>query len=116
MVRDDSEIGMVDVPLDQLQLLKRLQALNDELDRKIALRVAHQPRPWHSRARAKQLPPTGDGWNIWLVMAGRGWGKRIPGRTGSLSRPQGIPVPNGRLLPLLGVIVVKLALRARRAC
>jgi DNA-binding XRE family transcriptional regulator len=29
---------------------------------------------WHSIARANQLPPDGD-WRIWLLMAGRGFGK-----------------------------------------
>jgi phage terminase large subunit-like protein len=33
---------------------------------------------WRSEARAEQLPPAGD-WYIWLVMAGRGWGKTWTG-------------------------------------
>ena len=35
-------------------------------------------RAWRARARPKQLPPGGD-WNIWLIMAGRGWGKNFVG-------------------------------------
>ena len=30
---------------------------------------------WHSWGRPEQLAPEGDDWNIWLVLAGRGFGK-----------------------------------------
>lgn len=30
---------------------------------------------WNAWARPEQLPPEGDDWNIWLVLAGRGFGK-----------------------------------------
>jgi len=30
---------------------------------------------WQSWGRPEQLPPEGDDWNIWLVLAGRGFGK-----------------------------------------
>jgi phage terminase large subunit-like protein len=30
---------------------------------------------WRSWGRPEQLPPEGDDWNIWLVLAGRGFGK-----------------------------------------
>jgi phage terminase large subunit-like protein len=83
----DEEIGMVDVPLEQLQMLKKLQALSEQVDRKIAARAGDRPRPWHKRARAKQLAPNGD-WNIWLVLAGRGWGK-------ATSLETLIPTPSG---------------------
>lgn len=33
---------------------------------------------WVESARLKQLPPDGD-WNIWLILAGRGWGKTRTG-------------------------------------
>jgi len=33
---------------------------------------------WYRRARNKQLKPRGD-WNIWLILAGRGWGKTLTG-------------------------------------
>lgn len=36
------------------------------------------PRPWTTSARPDQLPPAGD-WNIWLLLAGRGWGKTRTG-------------------------------------
>jgi predicted phage terminase large subunit-like protein len=42
---------------------------------------------WLHLARKKQLPPTGD-WNIWLAMAGRGFGKDL-----CLKTP--IPTPEG---------------------
>ena len=35
-------------------------------------------RDWRSIARLEQLPPPGD-WTIWLVMAGRGFGKTRTG-------------------------------------
>ncbi len=38
---------------------------------------------WLTQARAKQLTPQGD-WNIWLILAGRGWGKTRTGATDSL--------------------------------
>src|SRR5438105_9083893 len=30
---------------------------------------------WPAIARSNQLPPPGDGWQIWLLLAGRGFGK-----------------------------------------
>jgi predicted phage terminase large subunit-like protein len=33
---------------------------------------------WYRRARTKQLKPRGD-WNVWLILAGRGWGKTLTG-------------------------------------
>ena len=36
------------------------------------------PRPWEHEARPTQLPPGGD-WFVWLIMAGRGWGKTRTG-------------------------------------
>ena len=33
---------------------------------------------WYRRARNKQLKPRGD-WNVWLILAGRGWGKTLTG-------------------------------------
>lgn len=38
---------------------------------------------WLSRARAKQITPSGD-WHIWLILAGRGWGKTLTGATDAL--------------------------------
>lgn len=32
-------------------------------------------RPWRALARPKQIPPPGSDWSVYLVTAGRGWGK-----------------------------------------
>ena len=32
---------------------------------------------WPAIARPNQLPPPGDWWQIWLLLAGRGFGKRL---------------------------------------
>lgn len=34
---------------------------------------------WKARARPKQLEPNDNDWALWLVMAGRGWGKTLTG-------------------------------------
>jgi phage terminase large subunit-like protein len=34
---------------------------------------------WRAKARPEQLPPPGDAWNGWLLMAGRGFGKTRTG-------------------------------------
>lgn len=49
---------------EELELLTRLR----ELDR----------YDWSLHARPEQLPPDGD-WNVWLILAGRGWGKTRTG-------------------------------------
>jgi predicted phage terminase large subunit-like protein len=74
----DERPELVEAPLEKLQRLQRLRALRAELDRQIALNAPPRPRPWHDQARRDQLPPEGD-WNIWLIMAGRGWGKTATG-------------------------------------
>ena len=40
-----------------------------------ALALKHDWRFW---ARSSQLPPTGDGWDVWAIVAGRGFGKTRP--------------------------------------
>lgn len=37
------------------------------------------PRPWRLTARPSQLPPKGDEWLYWVIMAGRGFGKTFCG-------------------------------------
>ena len=34
---------------------------------------------WRAKARVSQIAPDGDGWSMWLVMAGRGFGKTRTG-------------------------------------
>jgi phage terminase large subunit-like protein len=36
-------------------------------------------RPWRKTARPSQLPPKGDEWLYWIIMAGRGFGKTFVG-------------------------------------
>lgn len=42
------------------------------------LREREPDSQWRSEARPDQLPPSGD-WFVWLVLAGRGWGKTWTG-------------------------------------
>lgn len=37
------------------------------------------PNDWRKLARPEQLPPEGDNWHIWLIVAGRGYGKTRAG-------------------------------------
>ena len=46
---------------------------------------------WATWARPSQVPPGGD-WLVWLVLAGRGWGKTHTGGRGSI-RTYGEAVP-----------------------
>lgn len=51
------------------------------LEAKVALRDALRERTrtkWADQARSDQLPPVGD-WFVWLILAGRGWGKTRTG-------------------------------------
>lgn len=34
---------------------------------------------WLQSARTSQLPPAGDDWDVWFILAGRGWGKTRTG-------------------------------------
>lgn len=68
---------------DRLTLMHRLQALHPlrqrrvlaPFERRFAVRAV---RAWPSVARDEQLPPPGD-WRVWLIMAGRGFGKTRAG-------------------------------------
>jgi phage terminase large subunit-like protein len=57
-----------------------LAASLDETDRRMLIRLLGESQLekflalWEHRARPAQLPPPGD-WQVWLVMAGRGFGK-----------------------------------------
>jgi phage terminase large subunit-like protein len=58
--------------LDPTEIDRRLSQLDDELTEQ-ALRGA-----WWFVGRPEQLTPEGN-WNIWLILAGRGWGKTRSG-------------------------------------
>lgn len=62
---------LADVKLEKLRRLRELQAelkrLKDEEDGVVK-------KPWREIARPEQLAPTGE-WFVWLILAGRGWGK-----------------------------------------
>lgn len=77
MARDEVP-DHVEAPLEKLEELARLRAQMASLDRHVALHAPPRPRPWHGLARAEQLPPDGDH-NIWLILAGRGFGKTRSG-------------------------------------
>ena len=59
---------------DQLEKLKKITATLADED---AHAFASQVR-WTSTARNKQVAPRGD-WSVWLILAGRGWGKTRTG-------------------------------------
>jgi phage terminase large subunit-like protein len=71
----DQAPGVVECPPEKLALLKARRDRLAAMQRQIASQAPARPRPWHSEARPSQLPPAGDDWNIWLVLAGRGFGK-----------------------------------------
>lgn len=77
MARNQPDI--VEAPLDKLELLALLQQQQLELNRLIAINAPPRARPWHTQAREEQLMPDGDGWSIWLILAGRGFGKTRAG-------------------------------------
>jgi phage terminase large subunit-like protein len=49
-----------------------------ELEEYEAILAAEAAVPWGEIARAGQLAPPGE-WRVWLVLAGRGWGKTRTG-------------------------------------
>src|SRR3546814_18899627 len=53
---------------------ERMTALNELSDRELATLMFD----WRFWARTKQLPPPG-GWRVWLILAGRGFGKTRTG-------------------------------------
>lgn len=67
-------------------LVAEVAALSDAEARRLA---------WLLEARPEQLPPPGDDWLVWLVQAGRGWGKTRVGAEDSSDWLQAHP--GGRL-------------------
>lgn len=66
---------LLEIKLDKLRRLRELQQQQRELDNGDATRKA-----WHETARPDQREPEGD-WFVWLILAGRGWGKGSDIRT-----------------------------------
>ncbi|MBI1257594.1 MAG: ATP-binding protein [Chloroflexi bacterium] len=52
---------------------------------------------WELWAREGQLPPKGD-WRIWLIMAGRGWGKTIAITEWAIEQARAMPKSRGALV------------------
>lgn len=62
--------SITELKLKRLHYLRRLQKELQELEGW----ETKTRRPWREEARQDQLPPEGD-WYVWLILAGRGWGK-----------------------------------------
>ena len=52
---------------------------------------------WPLWARDAQLPPSGD-WRIWLIMAGRGWGKTLAITQWAIAQARAMPKSRGALV------------------
>ena len=65
----------IEADLETLRRLAKLRQQNELWDLHLARNAPARPRPWHTAARENQLAPPGDDWNIWLFLAGRGFGK-----------------------------------------
>jgi phage terminase large subunit-like protein len=52
---------------------------------------------WEFRARPKQLPPSGN-WHIWLLLAGRGFGKTLAVTQWALAQAKALPGSRGALV------------------
>jgi hypothetical protein len=63
------------LPIDEQRRLLALAGIEQVEHRR---RQATSESSWPSIARPEQLPPPGD-WRLWLVLAGRGWGKTRTG-------------------------------------
>ena len=58
--------------------LKKLQSIAQTFDSEAEKAAFHCFVNWANTARKKQYTPEGD-WSIWLILAGRGWGKTRTG-------------------------------------
>ena len=68
----------------QFNDLKYVENLSKSFDEKETI-AFHSRTNWYQMARKEQLDPNGD-WSIWLVLAGRGWGKTRTGAESTYSR------------------------------
>jgi len=69
--------------------IERLKQITATLEGEEAHAFASQVR-WVSTARHKQRPPDGD-WSVWLILAGRGWGKTRTGAEDIVSYAMATP-------------------------
>src|SRR5689334_19544608 len=67
----ESSDTITDYKLDRLKYIKQLKEQLRQIESDEA-NLGH--RRWEDIARPEQLPPDGD-WFVWLILAGRGWGK-----------------------------------------
>lgn len=77
-------------PVEELHekgvLLKRLLDAHQ-----VKRKTTRPPRSWTELARPNQLQPPGDDWSVWLIMAGRGWGKSRTGAEWLLTQIEKTP-------------------------
>lgn len=73
-VAKDQIPDVYEVDPAKLRKIKEMRAGLERMQKTIAAKAPHRPRPWHTQARPEQLPPPGD-WSTWVVLAGRGYGK-----------------------------------------
>ena len=74
-----NEPPLVEASLDKLQLLAKLRAQQEFINKFMAKAAPARPRPWHKSARPDQLIPREGEHSVHLYLAGRGWGKSATG-------------------------------------
>jgi phage terminase large subunit-like protein len=68
------------LPLSSYQALTRVPSVLRLTGAKLRPKPPGEKRErWLKTARAEQLPPDGDWWDVWFILAGRGWGKTRTG-------------------------------------
>ena len=80
------------------QLLQKQTSLAEQLQTWSDEEVEELLRDWSFWARTNQLPPSGD-WFVWLIMAGRGWGKTRSGAEWTADKGRDYP---GARIALVG--------------
>ena len=81
-----SNLNWRDLPLsEKKRLLERLKQQTTTLEQR------QLKKRWRETARAEQLAPAGD-WSVWLILAGRGWGKTRTGAEWFREKAQTVPM------------------------
>ena len=81
-----SNLNWRDLPLsEKKRLLERLKQQATTLEQR------QLKKRWRETARAEQLAPAGD-WSVWLILAGRGWGKTRTGAEWFREKAQTVPM------------------------